>query len=108
MKVDITDKYILLINNESSLEDFLINIENQYNDFEKSNLIIDLTNDIKKSSLSVFKEFSKKHKKNRKSLVIIIKEIDLDKTPKYLMVVPTLLEAIDVIELEEIERDLGF
>ena len=33
---------------------------------------------------------------------------DLDEMPDEIVVVPTLQEAFDVIEMEDIERDLGF
>ena len=33
---------------------------------------------------------------------------DLDQMPDEIVVVPTLHEAYDIIEMEDIERDLGF
>ena len=35
-------------------------------------------------------------------------EIDFNKVPSALQIVPSVLEAHDIIEMEEIERDLGF
>ena len=68
MKVNITDKYILIINEDFSLIHFLTNIENQYNNFENNNLILDLTNnvDANKIDYKIFKEFAKKQKKHKK------------------------------------------
>jgi hypothetical protein len=40
--------------------------------------------------------------------VIVADGIDFTAVPESLVVVPTVLEAHDVIEMEEIERDLGF
>jgi hypothetical protein len=51
---------------------------------------------------------SKKHKKEKKSLVLVTDAIDFNAVPTTVTVVPTLLEAHDIIEMEEIERDLGF
>jgi hypothetical protein len=34
--------------------------------------------------------------------------IDIDKVPEELAVAPTVQEAYDIIEMEDIERDLGF
>jgi hypothetical protein len=39
---------------------------------------------------------------------VVNSALDPDIIPDEIMVVPTLLEAQDVIEMEEIERDLGF
>ena len=47
---------------------------------------------------------TKKKKKIKSSVIFSKKYKHLDE----IMVVPTLLEAQDVIEMEEIERDLGF
>ena len=35
-------------------------------------------------------------------------KVDIDDVPDYLNVVPSVLEAFDMIEMDEIERDLGF
>ena len=40
--------------------------------------------------------------------MIVAENIDFNDVPASLLVVPTLLEAHDMIEMEEIERDLGF
>ena len=110
MKVIIKEKYTLLKDQESNIDNFILKIENQYNMFETSNLILDISHDetVKNITLNQFKDLAKKHKKNKKSLVIIAENIDFNLVPIQLNVVPTLIEAVDIIELEEIERDLGF
>jgi hypothetical protein len=40
--------------------------------------------------------------------VVVAQEVDFNKISDKLTVVPTPLEAHDIIEMEEIERDLGF
>jgi hypothetical protein len=40
--------------------------------------------------------------------VIVTDRVDFDEMPDEIVVVPTLQEAYDIIEMEEIERDLGF
>ena len=42
------------------------------------------------------------------SFVVICNGIDIDDVPDEINVVPTLQEAEDVLEMEAIERDLGF
>jgi len=40
--------------------------------------------------------------------VIVNNAVDIDEVPSEMTVVPTLQEAFDIVEMEEIERDLGF
>jgi hypothetical protein len=42
------------------------------------------------------------------SFVIVVNGIDADKVPDEIVTVPTISEAEDIIEMENIERDLGF
>jgi hypothetical protein len=46
--------------------------------------------------------------KGKKSFIIVISDLDYNAVPDTLTVVPSILEAHDIIEMEEIERDLGF
>ncbi|MDO7612128.1 MAG: ribonuclease Z, partial [Flavobacteriaceae bacterium] len=58
--------------------------------------------------ISLFTQWSTDFKKSAKSFVLVTNAISYEDTPESLSVVPTLQEAKDVIEMEEIERDLGF
>jgi hypothetical protein len=40
--------------------------------------------------------------------VLVADNVNFNAVPKNIILVPTLLEAHDIIEMEEIERDLGF
>ena len=42
------------------------------------------------------------------SFVLVVKGIDADDFPDELNIVPTLIEANDILEMDNIERDLGF
>ena len=61
-----------------------------------------------KLPLNSFLNLSEVHKKAKKSFVIVAKDIDFNKCSDKLVVVPSRLEAHDIIEMDEIERDLGF
>ena len=50
----------------------------------------------------------KMHTKGKKSIVFVTNSVNFNKVPKNIILVPTILEAHDIIEMEEIERDLGF
>ena len=73
-------------------------------------MILDVTHDKTTTiaSIKAFSDLSKSHKKGKKSFVIVAENIDFNAVPKLLLVVPSVLEAHDIIEMEEIERDLGF
>jgi hypothetical protein len=85
-------------------------VTHQYKTFEKHNLIIDLMlyKDFSAEDMKLFMPLSKQHKKAKKSFVIVTSDFDYNAVPSKLTVVPSLLEAHDIIEMEEIERDLGF
>jgi hypothetical protein len=110
MKVEQKGHTAVLKETKGDVIAFAENIANQYETFGKLNLILDVTHDSKivLKDLVVFKDLAKKYKAAKKSLVIVAENIAFDEAPSYLVVVPSILEAHDIIEMEEIERDLGF
>jgi hypothetical protein len=74
------------------------------------NLIIDILkyDSMTLQDLLCFLTLSNTHRAGKKSLVIVNTAISASEIPDELLVVPTVQEAEDVIEMEEIERDLGF
>jgi len=80
-----------------------LNSEISKKDYLNSNIIIDLSRVVIIDFFSLLKSFSKKHK--HKSFVIVIDNIDCSKQD--LNLIPTVQEALDYIDLEEIERDLN-
>lgn len=79
-------------------------------EFSEENLVVNLLkyNPLTLPELLNFLVVSNKHRATKKSFVIVNDSINPNIIPEELIVVPTLLEAEDVIQLEEIERDLGF
>ena len=53
-------------------------------------------------------DISTSRKENGTSFVLICKGIDIDEIPDEINVVPTFEEAVDILEMDAIERDLGF
>jgi len=85
-------------------------LHDDYSKFKSNNVIINLTT-IDKIPLEELIEFlfiSNKHRKAKHSFVIVTDKVDFDMVPDELVVVPTIHEAYDIIDMEEIERDLGF
>lgn len=111
MKVEEKGHTKIIKDTQDDVLGFLVKLENEYAaSFQSHNLIIDLS---KYKTLAVtdvekFKPLSKAHKTRKKSFVIVAPHINFNEVSETLMVVPTLLEAQDMIEMDEIERDLGF
>ena len=111
MKVDQKEHTITIKDTQGDFDSFLTKVNSQYKSFENHNIIIDLLSykeEIAVSNLKLFLPLSKQHKKSKKSFVIVVADSDYNALPEKLTVVPSLLEAHDIIEMEEIERDLGF
>ena len=110
MKVDTKRHTITIKDTEGVVTTFIEKVTNQYASFKDFNLILDVSNDktVDIASIKLFLPLAKAHKKSKKSLVIVADAIDFNAVPQTITVVPSLLEANDIIEMEEIERDLGF
>ena len=93
----------------ASIVDLVANIEKKYDGLVNDNIIVNLfsVKDFTPTDINDFLLISKKHKENKRSFVIVSSRITYDETPEDLSLVPTLKEAHDLIEMEEIERDLG-
>ncbi len=94
---------------KASVKIFLENLQNGYDKIKNDHLIINLFSFSKllKNDILEFLELSNKHKKSGKSFVLVTDAISYDDVPHKITLVPTIQEAKDIIEMEEIERDLG-
>ena len=110
MKVDQKAHTITIRDTQGDFTSFLMKVTHQYKTFEKHNIIIDLLQykDFSANDIKLFKPLSKQHKKAKKSFVVVTSDFDFNAVSSKLTVGPSLLEAHDIIEMEEIERDLGF
>ena len=85
-------------------------INKEYKRLKNDNLVIQVMS-LKKLQLDDILEFlqlSNKHRRANHSFVIVNNSLDPEDVPDEIIVVPTLQEAYDIIEMEDIERDLGF
>ena len=110
MKVDQKGHTVTIKDTQGDFNAFLEKVTQQFKTFEKQNIIIDLSSDsgLSEKDLKLFLPLSKQQKKAKKSFVIVVSELDFNAVSDKLIVVPSLLEAHDIIEMDEIERDLGF
>jgi len=110
MKVETKGHTTTIKDTQGNLMGFLMKVTHEFKTFEKHNVIVDISrhNNLTMKDVKSFSVLSANHKKNKKSFVIVANDIDFNDVPAKMTVVPTLLEAQDIIEMEEIERDLGF
>ncbi|MDT0678216.1 ribonuclease Z [Autumnicola musiva] len=110
MKTTEKDKYLLIENDQDSLTEFASVLTREHAVFEDKNVIVDLKkyDELQLQDLLGFLELSNTHRQHKKSFVIVNNALHADKIPDELFVAPTLPEAEDIVQMEEIERDLGF
>lgn len=108
MKVKEKNNVVVFKKSSEDLTDFAEKIIDQPNVFKDKNIIIDLEEtELRPSEIIPFESLAILQKKQKKSFVIVA-DIDFDEVSEEIIVVPTLQEGFDIIEMEEIERDLGF
>lgn len=90
--------------------DFRNLVKGHYKNMNHQNIIVDLSAIIKLQPHHIleFSELSAYNKKTvNKSFVVVVGTMDIDALPDQISTAPTLQEALDLIDMEEIERDLG-
>jgi hypothetical protein len=118
MAINTEDKgdYVILspektVENEADqiLTEFFSELKENLSTFKNSNLILDFSKIVNTdvSKILLFSPLSGKQKERDMSFVVVSQGVSADEIPEELLVVPTIQEAIDIIEMENIERDLG-
>lgn len=102
--------YIYISSNDKSLNDFISNFKSEHEILENKNIIITISDHfkVKEEDIFVFLSYSQQHAENGTTFVVICKTIDVHNLPEEFNIVPTLQEAEDILEMENIQRDLGF
>lgn len=110
MKTKKYDNFILLEDEKDDPVHFASFIGSIHHQFEKDNIVVNLQQYtmLTLKQLLSYLDISNHHRSNKKSFILISDTINIDDVPDELNVVPTLQEAEDMIQMEEIERELGF
>ncbi len=101
---------VVITQEKTSTVELVKKIEILYERFKHNNIIVNITK-LDRLHLADFTEFlqlSNRHRKAKHSFVIVSNGVTIDDLPDELIVVPTSREAFDIIEMEIMERDLGF
>ena len=110
MEISTTTNYTHILTTEGSYSNFHQAFISQELDKVTNHKIIQLSENLNTTvkDLSLLLDIAINHKANGISFVVICNRIDIDEIPEEINVVPTLTEAEDLLEMEAIERDLGF
>ena len=91
--------------------DFRNLVKGHYKNMHQQNIVIDLS-EIKSLKPKHVLEFSELNtyntKKVLKSFVVVVGTMSVSQLPDDIATAPTLQEALDIVDMEEIERDLGY
>ena len=111
MKIENHPNFVVLEDEKDDIMEFASFIESQIpTKYKGQNVVLNLLNyeELELPQLLQFLKTSNLHRKTKQSFVIVNDALDIDEIPFEMIVVPTLQEAADIVEMEEIERDLGF
>lgn len=110
MKIEKSELNWIVKPTQESVNETFEYIKNNYSKFQNNHLIIDFSEKIntKIKELMLFLELSVNHKRNGMSFVLVSKGIDIDEISEEINIVPTINEAFDILQMDAIERDLGF
>ena len=99
----------MVLQEKITLPKFVQNLIKAYPKIKNDHLIINLFSFAKLSTgdLLEFLDLSNRHRGANKSFVLVTNKVNYEDVPDEICVVPTIQEAKDIIEMEEIERDLG-
>lgn len=110
MHFELKDQNILVYQKEQLFSEFFAAYDLHYPEFQSYNIIFfpaktqALTSDF---SDALFQR-TKMHQAQKKSFVLVSSHLTHDDLSEEIVLVPTLQEAIDLIEMDEMQRDLGF
>ncbi len=110
MIIDKKGNISIITQEKFTIVELVKKLEALYPKFKNDNIIVILTtlDIIDERVVTEFLQISNIHRNKKHSFVIVSDKVNLDKITEDLIVVPTQQEAFDIVEMEEMERDLGF
>lgn len=110
MEIVKKDTFFLVTSKESSFETFFNEFEKNYTELKENHVVIQISseNNFDEENILVFLKYADLQQQNNKSFIVVCNDVNVDNFPESFNIVPTIVEAKDVIEMEDIQRDLGF
>ena len=108
MLVEKNETHTLITPNEKDVSIFLDTFKEQLENLKGEHLILNFSENINTTlqDILLFLNIATDCRENGTSFVIVCTGIQIDDIPDEISVVPTLHEALDVLEMDIIERDL--
>ncbi len=108
MIFDKEDNITTIIQEKSTIIELVKKMQSTYPKFKNDHVIVNISvmAAVTPEDINEFLDLAKQHRAAKLSFVIVTNKVDLNKVPDELTVVPTLKEAHDIIEMEDMERDL--
>jgi kynureninase len=97
----------IITQDKTSLSQFIKKFSVLHERFKENNVILQLK-DNATSSIDILVSISKIHRQLNQSFVVVSPQLNQNDFEDDFIVVPTLQEAHDYIEMDLIQRDLGF
>lgn len=99
----------IVLQEKAALPIFLEKLKSAYPKIKHDHIIVNLFSfdALTADDVLEFLELSDQHRAAKKSFVLVTDKVGYDGVPDRITVVPTLQEAKDIIDMEEMERDLG-
>lgn len=110
MKFEIKDTTVIIYQNKQISSDFFKSFDFNYHKFHFNNiiLIIDETQNSEPDFVNTVFKLTKSHQLHKKTFVVVAPKWSQSDISEDIVCVPTLQEALDLIEMDEMQRDLGF
>ncbi|MBU3012970.1 hypothetical protein KO506_16275 [Polaribacter vadi] len=110
MKIEKKEKYTLISSDENSFSSFFESFSEKVSSYKNDHLILQISNNlyVKNEEFSLFLDIIEQKKENKTSFVIVKSNINIDDFRDNFNIAPTLIEAVDILEMEAMERELGF
>lgn len=110
MKFEIKDTAVIVDQNKQVSSEFFKSLDLNYPKFHSNNiiLIIDETQNSEPDFVNFILKLTKSHQLHKKTFVVVAPQWSQSDISDDIVCVPTLQEAFDLIEMDEMQRDLGF
>lgn len=109
MIIDTNENVSIITQEKATVIELVKKLEALYPKFKGQHIIVKLSgiNKLVLADVIEFLRISNNHRSAKKSFVLVNDTFNLNDTPDEIIVVPSMQEAYDVIEMEDMERDLG-
>ncbi len=110
MKFEVKDTTVIVDQNKQISSEFFKSFDLNYPKFYTNNivLIIDETQNTEPDFVNFILKLTKSHQLHKQSFVVVAPKWLQSDISEDIVCVPTLQEAFDLIEMDEMQRDLGF